>query len=148
MSLKEKIMSDVKEAMKAKQAEKLAVLRFVHAAIKNKEIEIRPSQLSEEDTMNVLKKLVKQRKESINHYEEAGRSDLVDKEKFELDVIETYLPEPMGEAEVKAIVDEAVAATGARSMKDMGRVMQAVREKTAGNADNKLVSDLVKSKLQ
>ena len=148
MSLKEQIMADVKSAMKNKEQDKLTTLRFLHSAIKNREIEVRPNELQDSDVQAVIKKLVKQRKDSIEQYENAGRQDLADKEKFELDVIQTYLPEALSEDQVKAAVQEAIKESGASSMKDMGKVMKLVGEKTQGNADMKMVSEIVKSQLQ
>ena len=148
MTIKEKIMADVKTAMKNRESEKLGVLRFIHSALKNKEIEIRPKELTEEDALAVLKKLAKQRKDSIEQFENANRQDLADKEKAELVVLEVYLPDQMGKDQVAAIVDEAIAALGASSMQQMGAVMKHVLEKTSGTADNKMVSELVRAKLQ
>lgn len=145
--LKSKIMDDVKAAMKNKEADRLSAIRFLQSAIKNKEIDLRPKEITDEDIMGVIKKSAKQRKDSIEQYEKAGRQDLVDKEKFELSVIEQYLPEQMSEGKVSAIVDEVVAALGASSMKDMGAVMKEVQAKTAGAADGKMISQLVKAKL-
>ena len=147
MSVRESIKSDLVTAMKAKDSEKTSVLRLVQSAIKNKEIEKRPDPLTENDIQAVLKKLVKQRKDSIEQYTAAKRQDLADKEQSELEIIEGYLPEQLGEEQVKKFVEEAIAETGAASMKDMGKVMQAVMAKTQGNADNKLVSQLVKATL-
>ena len=145
--LKSKIMDDVKAAMKNKEADRLSAIRFLQSAIKNKEIDLRPKEITDEDIMSVIKKSAKQRKDSIEQYEKAGRQDLVDKEKFELSVIEQYLPEQMSEDKVSAIVDEVVAALGASSMKEMGAVMKEVQAKTAGAADGKMISQLVKAKL-
>ncbi|MCJ8275534.1 MAG: GatB/YqeY domain-containing protein, partial [Bdellovibrionales bacterium] len=140
MSLKEQILADIKDAMKAKEADKVSTLRMVNSSIKNKEIEVRPNELTEQDVLSVLKKLSKQRKDSIEQFQKAGRDDLVQQEQKELQIIEGYLPEQMGEDQVKAIVQEVINETGASSMKDMGKVMQAVLAKTDGAADNKLVS--------
>jgi len=147
MSVREVISSDLKTAMKARDSKKVQVLRLVQAALKNKIIEIRPNELTEEDVTGVLKKLVKQRKDSIEQFSKAGRQDLVDIEAGELLVIEGYLPEQMGEDQVKKLVLEAIQETGASSMKDMGAVMKSVLLKTQGNADNKIVSQLVRENL-
>ncbi len=148
MSLKEQLMADIKSAMKSKESERLATLRFVHAAIKDCEINMRPKEASEEDYVGVLKKMAKQRNDSIEQFENASRQDLADKEKSELTIIENYLPEPLSEEVVEACVLESIKEAGAESMKDMGKVMKLVKEKTNGAADNKLVSSIVKSKLQ
>ncbi len=145
--LKSRIMDDVKAAMKNKEADRLSAIRFLQSAIKNKEIDLRPNEITDEDIMGVIKKSAKQRKDSIEQYEKAGRQDLVDKEKFELSVIEEYLPEQMSEEQVSGIVNEVVAALNATSMKDMGAVMKEVQVKTAGAADGKMISQLVKAKL-
>ena len=147
MSLKEQIVSDVKTAMKAGDKERVSTLRLVHSAIKNREIEVRPVELTEGDVLSVLKRLSKQRKDSIEQFQKAGRDDLVQIEQKELQVLEEYLPQQMSEDQVKALVEEAVKEVGASSMKDMGKVMQAVTAKAQGSADNKLVSQLVKSLL-
>ncbi|MCB9086261.1 MAG: GatB/YqeY domain-containing protein [Bdellovibrionaceae bacterium] len=148
MSLREQILSDMKDAMKKKEGPRLEVLRFLQAAIKNKEIEVRPNEISEQDILGVVTKQVKQRKESIAQFQEAGRQDLVDKESFELSVLETYLPKQMSREDLERIVSDVITATGANSIKQMGAVMKEVLAKTAGAADGKLVSEIVKSKLQ
>lgn len=148
MSLKEQIMADVKLAMKNKESEKLSTLRFVHSAIKNFEIEIRPKEITNDEIQLVLKKLVKQRKDSIEQYEKANRMDLADKEKRELEVIESYLPSSLSAEKVAELVVAAIQESGASSMKDMGKVMKIVLEKSQGAADNRIVSEIVKAKLQ
>lgn len=148
MGLKEKILEDIKEAMKNKQAERLSAIRFLQAAVKNREIELRPEAITDQEVMAVIKKMAKQRKDSISEFEKAGRTDLVDKEKFELSVLEEYLPAQMSEAQVAAIVDEAIKTLGANSPKQMGAVIKEVMAKTGGQADGKMISELVKSKLQ
>ncbi len=148
MSLKEQIMADVKSAMKNKESDKLLTLRFIHSAIKNCEIEIRPKEISDDEVQTVLKKLAKQRRDSIEQYEKAQRQDLASKEKLELQIIESYLPESLSPEKIEELVLEAIRETSASSMKDMGKVMKLVLEKSQGAADNKIVSDIVKSKLQ
>lgn len=141
-------MADIKSAMKNKEADKLTTLRFLSSAIKNKEIEMRPKEISDVDVLSVIKKLVKQRKDSIQQFKDAQRDDLVAKETSELGVLQTYLPEPMSEEQVIALVEEVMASVGAQSIKDMGRVMGEVNQRTQGNADNRMVSEIVKTKLQ
>lgn len=148
MSLKLKITEDTKEAMKAKDMAKVNTLRFLTAAVKNKEIEVRPNTITEDDILNVIKKSVKQRQDSIEMYEKGGRLDLVEQEKLELKIIESYLPQQLGASEVEAIVKKIIASTGATSIKDMGAVMKAVQAETKGAADNKVVSELVRKALQ
>lgn len=147
MSMQKQIMDDVKNAMRAKEAVKLSTLRMLQSAIKNKEIEVRPNELSDKDVISVVKKLVKQRKEAAEQYENAGRPELAEKEIEESKFLEVYLPAQMGEEQVTAIVDEVIAALGASSMKEMGAVMKEVQAKTAGSADGKMISSIVKAKL-
>lgn len=148
MSLKQQILDEIKTAMKARDTETVSALRMVSSAIKNKEIEARPKELTDDDVISVLKKLSKQRKDSIEQFQKAGRDDLVASEQKELLVLEKYLPEQMGEAQITEIVESTIAEIGASSIKDMGKVMGAVTAKTQGAADNKLVSQIVKAKLQ
>lgn len=147
MEIRDQIMADVKAAMIAKEAIKLGALRMLQAAIKNREIELRPEAIKADDVQAVIKKLVKQRKESIEQYKTANRQDLVDQETAELKVLETYLPAQMDAGKVEAIVTEVIAALGAKTVKDMGPVMKEVMARTAGAADNKAVSEIIKSKL-
>lgn len=148
MSLKQQILDDTKEAMKAKNADKVNTLRFLQAAVKNKEIEVRPNGLTDEDVVSVLRKSVKQRQDSIEQYVSAGRTDLADKEKMELSIIEGYLPKQMSADQIEAVVKQAITEVGATSPKEMGAVMKAVQAKTQGTADNKIVSEIVKKLLQ
>ena len=148
MDLKQKILEDMKTAMKNQQADRLGAIRMLQAAVKNREIELRPNAINDQEILGVVKKLAKQRKDSIEQYENASRQDLADKEKFELSIIEEYLPQQMGADQVAKVVDEVIAALGANSMKQMGAVIKEVQARTAGAADNKIVSELVKSKLQ
>lgn len=147
MEIRDKIMADVKAAMIAKESLKLGALRMLQAAIKNREIEVRPEAITQDDVMGVIKKLVKQRKESIEQYQQANRQDLVDKEAEELKILENYLPAQMSREQIEPIVNEVIAALGAKSVKDMGPVMKEVIARTAGTADNKIVSEIIKAKL-
>lgn len=133
--------------MVSKDTVKLNTLRFLNAQIKNKEIDSRPTPITADDIMAVVKKLVKQRKESIEQFQSAGRTDLVDAESAELKVLETYLPAQMTREQIEALVTEVIAETGAKTIKDMGTVMKATQAKAAGSADGKLVSEVIKSKL-
>ncbi len=148
MNLKEKILADMKEAMKAKDSHRLEVLRFLQSAVRYKEIELRPGLINDAEIIGVVTKQVKQRKESIDQFEKAGRKDLVDKEKYELSVLEGYLPHQMSRAEVEEVVEAVIKTLNATSMKQMGSVIKEVLAKTAGSADGKLVSEIVKAKLQ
>ncbi|WP_413559424.1 GatB/YqeY domain-containing protein [Bdellovibrio sp. HCB209] len=147
MEIRDKIMADVKAAMIAKESLKLTALRGLQAAIKNREIDMRPDPITPEEVMNVVKKLVKQRKESIDQFSQAGRQDLVDQESAELKVLEVYLPAQMSREQVEALVTEVIAATGAKTVKDMGPVMKEVIARANGAADNKVVSEVIKAKL-
>lgn len=147
MEIREKIMSDMKEAMKAKDQVRLDTIRFLQSAIKNREIEMRPDPITSEEVVSVIKKSVKQRKESIEQYQTAGRADLADKEISELKILEAYLPAQMDADAVKKIVEATIAELKASSVKEMGAVIKAVIAKTAGTADNKMVSEIVKAKL-
>lgn len=147
MEIREQIMNDMKAAMREKNQVKLDAIRMLQAAIKNREIEVRPNAITGEEVISVIKKMAKQRKESIDQYKAASRQDLVDKEVAELAVIEQYLPAQMSKEQIEKIVTEVIAETKASTIKDMGTVMKAVSVKTAGSADNKLVSEIIKSKL-
>jgi len=146
-SLKDTIVSDLTAAMKAKEAERVGVLRMVKAALMNRFIE-KGGELSDEEAAKTLQSLVKQRRDSIESYEKAGRPELAAKEAAEIAVIEVYLPKAATQEEIYAAVEAAVAETGASSMKEMGAVMKAALAHLAGKtADGKLVSDAVKTKL-
>lgn len=147
MSLREQISNDIKTAMKEKNMEKLNALRMVQSAFKNREIELRPNPMPEDECIGVIKKLVKQRKESIEQFGQAGRQDLVDNETKELKLLETYLPAQLSREQIEKIVTDAIATTGAASVKDMGKVMKEAQARAAGQADNKLMSEIIKSKL-
>ncbi len=147
MALRDQIMNDIKDSMRAKDLAKLNALRMVQSAFKNREIELRPEPMSEEEHIAVLKKLAKQRKESIEQYQAANRQDLADAEAAELKLLEQYLPAQMSKEQVEKIVAEVIAAVGATTVKEMGAVMKEVQARTAGTADNKLVSELIKAKL-
>jgi uncharacterized protein YqeY len=146
MPLREKLNDDIKTAMKAREQDKLAALRLLLSEVKRKEVDERIT-LDDAGVIGVVEKMLKQRKDSIAQFEKAARQDLVDKEKFEVGVLEAYLPQQLSQAEIEAIVAEAVAATGAKSAADMGKVMGVVKPKLAGRADMGKVSGLVKAKL-
>ena len=146
MSLKSRIQEDVKNAMRAQQREQLAVLRLVTAAIKQKEVDERVD-LDDTQVLAVLDKMVKQRRESLEQYGKAGRDDLAEQEKFELDLIQTYLPEQLGEAELAELISKTISELGASSVRDMGPVMNALRGQVQGRADMKAVSQAVKNQL-
>lgn len=146
MGLKEDLLQALKKAMQDKDALKKETITMLRAAILQVEKDTL-KELSETEMQAIVAKEVKKRKESIADYEKGGRLDIVDSLNKEIEVLSEYLPEQLSEDEIKNLVSEAIAAVGALGMKDMGRVMGALREKTAGKADGKLVSDIVKSKL-
>ena len=148
MSLKEQILADMTAAMKAKDAPRTSTLRMVKAALQNREIE-KGAPLDDDELQKMLRSLVKQRRDSIEQYQKGNRQDLVDKEQAEIIVIEGYLPQAASLAEIDQAVTEAIAETGASSLKGMGAVMKAVMSRLAGkNADGRTVSETVKQKLR
>ncbi len=146
MPLREQLNEDIKTAMKARDAERLAALRLMLSAVKQREVDERIT-LDDAGVVAVVEKMIKQRKDSISQYEKAKRQDLADREKYEISVIEAYLPQQLSAAEIDAVIAEAVAATGATSAADMGKVMGVVKPRLAGRADMGRVSALVKAKL-
>jgi uncharacterized protein YqeY len=147
MSLKQQIVSDLTASMKAQDAPRTSTLRMVKAAVMNREIE-KGGALDDDEMMKLLRSLVKQRHDSVEQYEKGGRPELAQKEKTEIAVIETYLPQAASRAEIETAVATAISETGASSMKDMGKVMKAVQAALSGkNADGRTVSELVKAKL-
>lgn len=148
MSLNEKIVADLTEAMKAKDAERLGTLRMVKSNLMNRKIE-KGSDLTDDEVMKALQSLVKQRRDSIEQYEKGGRPELAAKEAAEIVHIERYLPSSASPDEINAAVDSAIAETGAASMKEMGAVMKAAQAKLTGmTVDGKALSEIVRSKLQ
>jgi uncharacterized protein YqeY len=146
MSLKDQIQENVKDAMRARNKESLSVLRLITAAIKQREVDERIV-LDDEQVLVVLDKMVKQRRESLEQFEKAGREDLAAQERFELQLIQGFLPEPLSEAELNNLIKAAITASGASSIRDMGTVMNALRPSVQGRADMKLVSQAVKNHL-
>ncbi|MEL6500225.1 MAG: GatB/YqeY domain-containing protein [Cyanobacteria bacterium J06607_15] len=150
MGLKEQIGEDIKTAMKAKDKVRLQTVRGIKKAILEKEVELRPKgidSLSSEQEIELLSQQAKQRRDSIEQFKNAGRDDLADKESQELAIIETYLPAQVSDAEVEKIIDELIAASGATTMKDLGKVMGPAMKQLKGKADGKKIQALVKSKL-
>jgi uncharacterized protein len=147
MSLKDAIVTDLTAAMKAKDADRVSTLRMVKANLMNRQID-KGGELTDDEVIKALQSLVKQRRDSIEQYEKAGRAELVAKETAEIAVIETYLPQAASAGEIDSAVSDAIAETGASSMKDMGAVMKAALAKLAGkSADGKAVSEAVKARL-
>jgi hypothetical protein len=144
--LKQRLTDDMKAAMKAGDKPRLGVIRLINAAIKQREVDER-IELDDTAVLAVLEKMVKQRRDSIAQYEAAGREDLADTERFEIEVCQAYLPEALSDAEVDALIDAALAATGAASMRDMGKLMGVLKPKLQGRADMGAVSQRVKARL-
>lgn len=146
MSLKQQISEDMKNAMRAKDSARLATIRLLQAAIKQREVDER-IELDDGAVIAVIEKMLKQRRDSIAAYEAANRNDLADIEKYESGVLQAYLPERLDAAEIEAIIDQVVIETGASGVKDMGKVMAAVKPLLAGRADMAQVSGLIKLRL-
>ncbi|MCU7923798.1 MAG: GatB/YqeY domain-containing protein [Candidatus Thiodiazotropha sp. (ex Dulcina madagascariensis)] len=144
--LKDRILDDVKRAMKAKEKARLGTLRLITAAIKQREVDER-TELDDTQVLTILEKMLKQRRDSISQYESAGRQELADQEKSEIAIIETYLPEGLSEQEIAAMIESTISETGAAGMRDMGKVMGRLKPQLQGRADMGKVSGLVKQKL-
>ncbi|MFC4352303.1 GatB/YqeY domain-containing protein [Fodinicurvata halophila] len=149
--LREDLTTALKEAMKSKDQTTLSTVRLILAALKDRDIQARTDGnsdgLSEDQILEMLQKMVKQRRESVDFYEKGGRADLVEKEKAEIKVIERFLPQPMSEEEIRTAVDQAVSRLGADSVKDMGRVMGDLKQRYAGRMDFTRASQMVKQQL-
>ena len=146
MSLKAQLTDDMKTAMKSGDKERLGVIRLVNAAIKQREVDER-IQLDDAQVLSVLEKMLKQRRDSVSQFQAAGRTDLADKETFEIGVIQSYMPAQLSAAEVDAIIVATIAEAGATGPKDMGKVMGLVRPKVAGKTDMGKLSEMIKAKL-
>lgn len=146
MTLRASITEDMKVAMREKDKSRLGTIRLLQAAIKQREVDER-IELTDDDVIAVIEKMLKQRRDSIAAYESANRQDLADVEKAEVTVLQTYLPQQLTEDEIGSILDDAIAKTGAESMKDMGKVMGMIKPQVAGRADMGKVSGLIKSRL-
>ncbi|HEV2914907.1 MAG TPA: GatB/YqeY domain-containing protein [Pyrinomonadaceae bacterium] len=147
MNLKERIISDLTASMRAKDAARTSTLRMVKASVMNREIE-KGGALDEDELVKALQSLVKQRRDSVEQYEKAGRRELADKERAEIEVIEAYMPQAASRDEIEQAVSMAISETGASSMRDMGAVMKSAQARLAGrNADGRTISEIVKSKL-
>jgi uncharacterized protein len=146
MSLKDRITEEMKTAMRAGDKERLATIRLILSAVKQREVDERIT-LDDSQVLAAIEKMVKQRKEAITQFEAGGRADLVAKETAEIAILQTYLPTQMSDAEIDGLIGEAIASTGAASIKDMGKVMAAVKAKAQGRADMGAVSARIKQKL-
>ncbi|GAJ38116.1 GatB/YqeY domain-containing protein [Saccharococcus caldoxylosilyticus] len=147
MSLLDRLNDDMKQAMKSREKEKLSVLRMLKAALQNEAIKLGKSELSEDEELTVLSRELKQRKDSLQEFENAGRADLVEKTKVELEIVQSYMPKPLTEEELLEIVKQTIAEVGASSKADMGKVMGAIMPKVKGKADGSLVNKLVQQQL-
>ncbi len=145
--IEDRIAADYKEAMKARDEVRTRTLSFLRSELKYCAIDKKKDRLEDADAVGVVKKLIKQRQESIEQFQKGGRQDLVDKEAAELSVLKTYVPQALSEAELAAAVEAVAAETGASGMKDMGRVMKEVLARTEGRADSKMLSDIVRKRL-
>lgn len=147
--LKEKLIDDLKAAMLAKNEQKLSVVRMLKSAIQYYEINKGGAgyEATDEDVIEVVGREIKKRRESIELYEKGGRQELADKEKAEMEILQSYLPEQLSEEEIRSLVEEALSVTGATEMKDMGKVMGVLMPKVKGKADNSVISSLVREKL-
>lgn len=146
MSLKDRITEDMKAAMRSGERERLSTIRLILAAIKQREVDERIT-LDDAQVTTVLERMVKQRRESIAQFESGGRADLVAKESAELAVVQSYLPAQLGDSEIAALIDEAIRSTGAASIKDMGKVMGAIKAKVQGRTDMGALSARIKDRL-
>jgi hypothetical protein len=144
MSLKDRIQDDMKAAMRAKDKQRLGAIRLILAAIKQREVDER-IELNDVQTLAVLEKMLKQRRESLAQYQNAGREDLAAQESFEIEIIQAYLPTPLSEADLDALIANAIAVTGAQSVRDMGKVMALIKDQAQGRADMAMVSVRVKA---
>lgn len=146
VSLKTQITEDMKTAMRAKETARLGAIRLLLAAMKQREVDER-IELTDADVVSIIEKMLKQRRDSISQYKAANRQDLVDVEEFEVTILQTYMPQQLGEAEIVSAIAEAIASTGAAGPQDMGKVMGVVKAKLAGRADMGKVSGLIKAQL-
>lgn len=146
MTLKAQITEDMKTAMRAKDSARLGTIRLLQSAMKQREVDER-IELSDSDVITIIEKMLKQRRDSIAAFESANRTDLADIEKFEVTVLQGYLPQQLTEVEIKIILDQVVTDTGAEGVKDMGKVMAAIKPLVAGKADMGKISGLIKARL-
>jgi uncharacterized protein YqeY len=146
MSLEEKLVEEMKQAMKANDKLRLSTIRMIRSSLKNKEIELR-KKLENEDILKVIQVMVRKGEESIEQFQAGGRTDLVEKEKKEIEILKSFLPQPLSQEEILKIIDQSIQEAQALSLKDMGKVMKLVMPKIGGKADGKLINQLVKEKL-
>ncbi len=146
MSLEERLVEEMKQAMKSNDKLKLSTIRMIRSASKNKEIELR-KKLEDEDVVKVIQAMVRKGEESVEQFQIGGRMDLVEKEKKEIEILKSFLPQPLSQEEILKIIDQSIQETQASSLKDIGKVMKSVMPKMGGKADGKLINQLVKERL-
>jgi len=146
MSLEERLVEEMKRAMKSGEKLKLSAIRMIRSALKNKEIELR-KKLEDEEIIKVIQAMVRKAEESVEQFQTGGRMDLVEKEKSEIEIMKSFLPQPMSQEEILKIIDRSIQETQASSLKDLGKVMKSVMPKIGGKADGKLINQLVKERL-
>ncbi len=146
MSLEERLIEEMKQAMKSNDKLRLSAIRMIRSALKNKEIELR-KKLEDEEAEKVIQAMVRKSEESVEQFQAGGRMDLVDKEKKEIEIMKSFLPQPLSQEEILKIIDQSIQETQASSMKDIGKVMKSVMPKIGGKADGKLINQLVKERL-
>ncbi len=146
MSLEERLLEEMKQAMKSNDKLRLSTIRMIRSALKNKEIELRKN-LEDEEVAKVIQAMVRKGEESVEQFQMGGRMDLVDKEKKEIEILKSFLPQPLSQEEILKIIDQSIQETQASSLKDIGKVMKSVMPKIGGKADGKLINQLVKERL-
>jgi uncharacterized protein YqeY len=146
MSLEERLVEEMKLAMKSNEKLKLSTIRMIRSALKNKEIDLR-KKLEDEDIVKVIQAMVRKGEESVEQFQTGGRMDLVEKEKSEIEIMKSFLPQPLSQEEILKMIDQSIQETQASSLKDLGKVMKSVMPKIGGKADGKLINQLVKEKL-
>ena len=146
MSLEERLVEEMKQAMKSNDKLRLSTIRMIRSGLKNKEIELR-KKLEDEDIVKVIQVMVRKGEESVEQFQAGGRVDLVEKEKREIEILKSFLPQPLSQEEILKIIDQSIQETQASSSKDIGKVMKSVIPKIGGKADGKLINQLVKEKL-
>ena len=146
MSLEERLLDEMKQAMKSNDKLRLSTIRMIRSALKNKEIELR-KRLEDEEIAKVIQAMVRKGEESVEQFQAGGRTDLVDKEKKEIEILKSFLPQPLSQEEILKIIDQSIQETQASSPKDIGKVMKSVMPKIGGKADGKLINQLVKERL-
>jgi hypothetical protein len=146
MNLEERLVEEMKQAMKSNEKLKLSAIRMIRSALKNKEIELR-KKLEDEEIIKVIQAMVRKGEESVEQFQTGGRMDLVEKEKSEIEIMKSFLPQPLSQEEILKIIDQSIQETQASSLKDLGKVMKSVMPKMGGKADGKLINQLVKERL-